>query len=60
MDDARTLEARLLEAQRKNDCAGCWTSCRGPIETLMYGTGWTENVTDYYQLTRDVPLGARF
>jgi MoaA/NifB/PqqE/SkfB family radical SAM enzyme len=60
VDDARTLEARLLEAQRKNDCAGCWTSCRGPIETLMYGRTSLADLADYYELTRDVPLGAAF
>jgi MoaA/NifB/PqqE/SkfB family radical SAM enzyme len=59
-DDARTLEARLLAAHAKNDCAGCWTSCRGPIETLMYGGDRLANLADYRQLTRDVPLGARF
>jgi MoaA/NifB/PqqE/SkfB family radical SAM enzyme len=60
VDDARTLEARLLEAHRRNACAECWTSCRGPIETLMYGGDRLANLHDYYQLTRDVPLGARF
>jgi MoaA/NifB/PqqE/SkfB family radical SAM enzyme len=60
VDDARTLEARLLEAHRRNDCAGCWTSCRGPIETLMYGEDRLANLADYRELTRDVPLGAAF
>jgi MoaA/NifB/PqqE/SkfB family radical SAM enzyme len=59
-DDARTLEARLLEAHRRNDCTGCWTSCRGPIETLMYGGDRLANLADYRELTRDVPLGASF
>jgi MoaA/NifB/PqqE/SkfB family radical SAM enzyme len=60
VDDARTLEARLLEAHRNNACADCWTSCRGPIETLMYGRDRVANLLDYRQLTRDVLLGARF
>jgi MoaA/NifB/PqqE/SkfB family radical SAM enzyme len=60
VDDARTLEARLLEAHRRNTCAACWTSCRGPTETLMYGADRLRNLVDYRQLTRDVPLGARF
>jgi MoaA/NifB/PqqE/SkfB family radical SAM enzyme len=60
VDDARTLEARLLAAHAKNACAGCWTSCRGPIETLMYGGATLANLADYRELTRDVPLGATF
>jgi MoaA/NifB/PqqE/SkfB family radical SAM enzyme len=59
-DDVAVIEARLLEAQRANRCTGCWTSCRGPIETMMYGGGGLNAWTDYYQLTRDVPLGGRF
>jgi len=59
-DDAAVLEKRLAEAHRENRCAGCWTSCRGPIETLMYGKDRLANLRDYYQLTRDVPLGAAF
>jgi MoaA/NifB/PqqE/SkfB family radical SAM enzyme len=60
VDDPRVIEARLLEAHRRNDCAGCWTSCRGPIETLMYGDDRLANLADYRELTRDVPLGAAF
>jgi len=59
VDDMDVLEARLLAAQRANRCTGCWTSCRGPIETMMYGSG-LGRFADYYQLTRDVPLGGGF
>src|SRR5512133_1270224 len=47
-DDMAVLEARLLEAQRANRCTGCWTSCRGPIETMMYGGGGLAKFADYY------------
>jgi MoaA/NifB/PqqE/SkfB family radical SAM enzyme len=59
VDEMSTIEARLLEAQRANRCTGCWTSCRGPIETMMYGSG-LGRYADYFQLTRDVPLGGSF
>jgi MoaA/NifB/PqqE/SkfB family radical SAM enzyme len=59
-DDMDVLEARLLAAHQGNRCASCWTSCRGPIETLMYGQGRLVNLADYHQLTRGVPLGAPF
>jgi sulfatase maturation enzyme AslB (radical SAM superfamily) len=59
-DDMAALEKRLLEAHDQNTCSGCWTSCRGPIETLMYGKERLANLADYYQLTRDVALGRSF
>ena len=57
-DDARQIERRLAEAWRSNECAACWTSCRGTIETLMYGGpgGRLRNLGDYYRMTRTVPL----
>ncbi|HEY3353369.1 MAG TPA: radical SAM protein [Polyangia bacterium] len=56
-DDARTVERRLLEAHRRNECRSCWTSCRGAIETLMYGSDRLQNLLDYHAMTRSVPLG---
>jgi radical SAM protein with 4Fe4S-binding SPASM domain len=59
-DDIFELERRLLEKHRTNTCGTCWTSCRGPVETLMYGRNRLRNLRDYYQLTRDVPLNGTF
>ncbi|HSN16296.1 MAG TPA: radical SAM protein [Anaeromyxobacteraceae bacterium] len=59
-DDVEVIAARLRAAQASNRCTGCWTSCRGPIETMMYGGGGPGAWWDYWQLTRDVPLGGRF
>jgi MoaA/NifB/PqqE/SkfB family radical SAM enzyme len=59
-DDIFELERRLLEKHRSNTCGSCWTSCRGPVETLMYGGNRLRNLLDYYQLTRDVPLGGAY
>jgi MoaA/NifB/PqqE/SkfB family radical SAM enzyme len=59
-DEMRDLEKRLLESHRANDCRECWTSCRGSIESVLYGRQRLLNVWDYYQMTRPVPLRGRF
>lgn len=59
-DDARAIERRLLAAHRKNRCRDCWTSCRGSIETLMYGEERLGNFADYYGMVRPVGLGQSF
>ena len=59
-DEPREIERRLLEAHRINDCQDCWTSCRGSIETMMYGDERAANIRDYYGMVRPVPLGGRF
>ena len=59
-DDIFDLQRRLLERHRTNRCCRCWTSCRGPVEALMYGGDRLANLSDYYQLTRDVPLQGTF
>jgi MoaA/NifB/PqqE/SkfB family radical SAM enzyme len=55
-DDMAAIEAKLMEQFRKNDCRDCWTSCRGCIETLMYGRQPIRNLLDYYCMTRPVAL----
>jgi MoaA/NifB/PqqE/SkfB family radical SAM enzyme len=38
LTDAMSMIAqRLHERQRANACRDCWTSCRGSIESLLYG-----------------------
>ena len=56
-DPMETILARLEDRYQSNTCTGCWTSCRGAIETLMYGDGSLEKWRDYYELTRPIPLG---
>jgi MoaA/NifB/PqqE/SkfB family radical SAM enzyme len=56
-DDPLLLARRLREEHRSNDCHACWTSCRGAIETLMYGQDRRANLLDYYQMTRPIALG---
>lgn len=50
------IRQALLRGQEENDCGGCWTSCRGNIESLMYGRGKLGNLIDLWRMTRDVPL----
>lgn len=59
-DDMREIETRLLAQYRANDCRECWTSCRGTIETILYGRQRLMNVWDYFQMARPVALGSKF
>lgn len=56
-DDMLEIERRLLERHCSNRCHDCWTSCRGSIESILYGRRPWLNLLDYYQMTRPVPLG---
>jgi len=58
-DDIGQIERGLLERFEANSCHSCWTSCRGSIETLMYGERSLENLWDYYQMAKPVPIGQR-
>jgi MoaA/NifB/PqqE/SkfB family radical SAM enzyme len=59
-DDAGTIRRKLLERYRANRCRACWTSCRGSIETLMYGQTPLCNLRDYYQMAKPIPLEQAF
>jgi MoaA/NifB/PqqE/SkfB family radical SAM enzyme len=56
VDDMATIERRLLDRHRDNTCTSCWTSCRGCVETLMYGGERLGNVADYFEMTRPLSL----
>lgn len=55
-DDIFDIKQKLLEKQRENRCGNCWTSCRGSIETLMYGRNRVSNLLKSYQVTKPVRL----
>ncbi|MDD5307420.1 MAG: radical SAM protein [Deltaproteobacteria bacterium] len=57
--DVFELMAALRAKYDANTCRGCWTSCRGCLESLMYGGRPLANMSDYKGMTRDVPLVAR-
>ena len=55
-DDVDALERSLMKQFEANDCGECWTSCRGNIESLMYGSKRFINLIDSYQVTKSVPF----
>ena len=59
-DRMAKIAERLRQGQETNRCAACWTSCRGSIESALFGRHRLANLWDYYQMTRPVPLGGRF
>jgi MoaA/NifB/PqqE/SkfB family radical SAM enzyme len=59
-DNIFEIENRLMEKHVQNNCGLCWTSCRGPVETLMYGNNKLSNFLDYHQFSRQVALNQPF
>jgi hypothetical protein len=59
-DEMPEIERCLQERQRTNTCRDCWTSCRGSIESLLYGRRPLLNLLDYFQMTRPVALKRGF
>jgi len=55
-DDIDKITANLKLASLNNRCAGCWTSCRGSIETLLYGSDKIKNYYDMHQMTKKIRL----
>ena len=55
-DDFPVIERALLKQHETNDCGDCWTSCRGNIESLMYGPRRLPGLFDSYRMTKGVPL----
>jgi len=55
-DDMAGIKKNLFDFSCHNTCGGCWTSCRGPIETMMYGDKRLKNIWDFKRMTQDVPL----
>ena len=56
-EPAERIRGKLRKAFQSNPCRSCWTSCRGSIETLMYGKGVLNNLRDYYRMVKPVALG---
>jgi MoaA/NifB/PqqE/SkfB family radical SAM enzyme len=59
-DEMPVIAQRLRQRQRANACRECWTSCRGSIESLLYGRRPLLNLFDYFQMTRPVTLKGSF
>ena len=55
-DDMQLIKETLFTQFKNASCGACWTSCRGNIESLMYGKQKFNNWLAYYHMTKDVPL----
>jgi MoaA/NifB/PqqE/SkfB family radical SAM enzyme len=55
-DNIDEIMENLVTQQKENDCTECWTSCRGPIESMLYGRNKVKNIIDNYHLVKDIPL----
>lgn len=55
-DSMEDIRDELLSRHKANTCAQCWTSCRGSIETVMYGGDRMSNLYDYYQMVKSIPI----
>lgn len=55
-DDMMSIKEKLLEKYRESRCDKCWTSCRGSIETLMYGKKRLNNLIQCHQITKKIAI----
>lgn len=55
-DDIMDIKRGLMEKFQTSSCGKCWTSCRGSIETLMYGRNRLRNLLASYRVVKKVPL----
>ncbi len=55
-DNIFELEKRLISKYRSGNCQSCWTSCRGSIESILYGDHFFRNLVDYYSMIKSVKL----
>lgn len=58
-DDITLIKGKLHKQYKTSPCGDCWTSCRGNIESLMYGPNRFMNLFDSYLVTKDVQLTQR-
>ncbi len=55
-EDVQTIAARLRAVQRSQECAQCWTSCRGFAESLRMRPRLRQ-LREFYRSVR--PYGGR-
>ncbi|MCP4154928.1 MAG: radical SAM protein [bacterium] len=55
-DDMKEIRKKMLEKHTHGGCDSCWTSCRGSIETLMYGKNRLYNTIKSYDITKKAAL----
>lgn len=55
-DDIETIKKNLLIQRETDTCSACWTSCRGNIETMLYGKNKLRTFFEYGNIIKKVPL----
>jgi MoaA/NifB/PqqE/SkfB family radical SAM enzyme len=55
-DDLPSIMKNLRVQTAHNDCGACWTSCRGNIETILYGRRKLRSLIEYWNIVKNVPL----
>lgn len=55
-EDIFEIQNKLIQQKQNISCKGCWTSCRGSIETLMYGKNKISSLLDYHQMTKSIKI----
>jgi MoaA/NifB/PqqE/SkfB family radical SAM enzyme len=58
-DDLDYIRMKLIEQTKTNECSACWTSCRGNIETMLYGKKKLQTMKEYVSIIRKIPLASR-
>ena len=56
IDDMCAIQNNLRRQCEQSPCRGCWTSCRGSIEPMLYGKNRLRNIISFYQAVKDMPL----
>ncbi len=57
-EELAPLMQKLHDQFAATRCADCWTSCRGNVESLLYGGHRLRDWRAYYEIVKDVPLAA--
>ena len=55
-DDIGTIKKNLLSLRETDTCSACWTSCRGNIETMLYGRNKVRTFFEYGKIIEKIPL----
>jgi MoaA/NifB/PqqE/SkfB family radical SAM enzyme len=58
-DELYPIMEKLRTMTVKSRCGACWTSCRGNIETMIYGKYRLRNLVEYRNIVKKIPLCVR-
>jgi radical SAM protein with 4Fe4S-binding SPASM domain len=57
VDNMNAILSKLNQQFESDACGTCWTSCRGSIETLMYGKK-LQDYQAYYKMTKKMRISS--